>query len=39
MRPEIKKLQAEARRKQVVIIALAAVATALIFVVIDAFSG
>ena len=39
MRPEIKKLNAEMRRNQVVIIALTAVATALVFFAIDALSG
>lgn len=39
MRPEIKKMHAEARRRQVVIIALTAVATLIVFIAIDAFSG
>ena len=39
MRPEIKRMHAEARRKQVFIIALTAVATALLFFAIEALSG
>lgn len=39
MRPEIKRMQAEARRKQLVIVGLAAVATVLVFLIIDALIG
>jgi len=39
MRPEIKRMQAQARRKQFIIVGLAALATALAFFVIEAFSA
>jgi len=39
MRPEIKRLQAHERRKQLIIVGLAAVATAFVFFIIDVLVG
>jgi hypothetical protein len=39
MRPEIKRMQAQERRKQLIVVGLAAVATVLAFFVIEVFSG
>jgi len=39
LRPEVQRMQAEARRKQVWIVAAAAIATGLVFLIIEAMSG
>ena len=39
MRPEIKRLQAHERRKQLIVVGLAAVATALVFLLIEAMTA
>ncbi len=39
MRPEIKRMQAERRRRHFIIVGLAAVATALVFLLIEVFSA
>jgi hypothetical protein len=39
MRHEIKKMHADARKKQFIIVALTAIATAVVFLAIDVLSG
>lgn len=39
MRPEIKRMHAERRRRQLIIVGMAAVVTALVFLLIEVFSA